>query len=279
MNRLFVLLFALALGSVAQRIEIETPSRDKVVRIQTAMNHLTVIEFAEPVNTVAVGSPSFRVERRENKVFIQPLEEGVSTNLFIWTAATRLSYELVPAVTDAGRMDFAIDYRQPPPTTSAPTVSAPPAEKSSIPEDWALRSTPVNQVGFGNRDSATVNVTVRDVYRDGDRVFIRYFIENHSAAPYRPGPPTVVSLHAPTAKRSLYPMTNSQIGDQSGLHYAGTEPVLVLHTDQSAALVSPGDGQTGVVTVRLDKDATRPTVLELRFPTASNRKVTAALVL
>src|SRR5882724_5656703 len=99
----------------AQKINTETPSRERVVRVQTAMSHLTVIEVAEPVATVAVGSPqAFKVERRENKVFIQPLQENVATNLFIWTASTRLNYELVPAVSDAGQMDFAIDYRQPP---------------------------------------------------------------------------------------------------------------------------------------------------------------------
>ena len=99
----------------AQKIDTETASREHVVRVQTAMNHLTVIEVAEPVTTVAVGSPqAFRVERRENKVLIEPLQENVATNLFIWTASTRLNYELVPAVSDAGQMDFAIDYRQSP---------------------------------------------------------------------------------------------------------------------------------------------------------------------
>jgi len=93
----------------AQKIDTETPSRERVVRVQTAMTHLTVIEVAEPVATVAVGSPqAFKVERRENKVFIQPLQENVATNLFIWTASTRLNYELVPAVSDAGQMDFAM---------------------------------------------------------------------------------------------------------------------------------------------------------------------------
>ena len=100
----------------AQKIESETPSREHVVRVQTAMNHLTVIEVGEPVTTVAVGSPqSFKVERRDNKVFVQPLVESVSTNLFIWTSSTRLNYELVPAISDPDQMDFAIDYRQPQP--------------------------------------------------------------------------------------------------------------------------------------------------------------------
>jgi type IV secretory pathway VirB9-like protein len=60
----------------AQKIDNETASRERVVRVQTAMNHLTVIEVAEPVTTVAVGSPqAFKIERRENKVFIQPLQK------------------------------------------------------------------------------------------------------------------------------------------------------------------------------------------------------------
>ena len=129
----------------AQKIDTETPSRERVVRVQTAMNHLTVIEVAEPVATVAVGSPqAFKVERRENKVFIQPLQENVATNLFIWTASTRLNYELVPAVSDAGQMDFAIDYRQPQPQAQvAQPKPAPVAVVSTVPNEMLLNSTPV----------------------------------------------------------------------------------------------------------------------------------------
>src|SRR5712691_11990745 len=91
-----LLMFVLALP--LQRIETQYPDRAKVTRVETAMNHLTVIELAEPVTLAAAGSPSFKIERRDNKVFIQPLEEGVSTNLFIWTGSGRWNYELVPAV-------------------------------------------------------------------------------------------------------------------------------------------------------------------------------------
>src|SRR5580658_9306291 len=130
----------------AQKIENENPSREHVVRVQTAMNHLTVIEVGEPVTTVAVGAPqSFKVERRENKVFIQPLVENFATNLFIWTASTRLNYELVPAISDAGQMDFAIDYHQPP--QPAPATQRKPSEPTAIPPavpgEMLLKSTPV----------------------------------------------------------------------------------------------------------------------------------------
>ena len=56
----------------AQKIEIQKPDRNQIVRVQTALNHLTVIEVGETVTTVAAGSPAFKIEWRENKVFVQP---------------------------------------------------------------------------------------------------------------------------------------------------------------------------------------------------------------
>src|SRR5439155_14672824 len=103
-------LLMLILAAPLQRIETQYPDRAKVTRVETAMNHLTVIELAEPVTLAAAGSPSFKIERRDNKVFIQPLEEGVTTNLFIWTSSGRWNYELVPAAS-VETMHFAVDQQ------------------------------------------------------------------------------------------------------------------------------------------------------------------------
>ena len=87
MQTLAILLMLLAV--LPQRVERQYPDPAKVTRLETAMNHLTVIELSEPVTLAAAGSPLFKIERRENKVFIQPLEEGASTNLFVWTGSGR----------------------------------------------------------------------------------------------------------------------------------------------------------------------------------------------
>src|SRR5215467_5020904 len=105
-----ILMFLLAFP--IQKIETQVPDRSKVTRVETAMNHLTVIELLEPVVLAAAGSALFKIERRDNKVFIQPLEEGVSTNLFVWTSSGRFSYELVPA-RSVETMHFAIDQETP----------------------------------------------------------------------------------------------------------------------------------------------------------------------
>ena len=76
----------------------QTTSQSQIRHIETSLNHLTVLEFGEPVRTLAIADPdSFQVERHDDKVFVKPLREGVSTNLFVWTASRELSYELDPA--------------------------------------------------------------------------------------------------------------------------------------------------------------------------------------
>src|SRR5215831_7145966 len=112
MQNLMTIVLMLALAAEPQRVETQYPDRSKVTRIETTMNHLTVIELAEPVMLAAAGSSAFKIERRENKVFIQPLEEGVSTNLFVWTDSGRWNYELVPAAS-VETMHFAIDQETP----------------------------------------------------------------------------------------------------------------------------------------------------------------------
>ena len=72
-NRSLVSLDFRKLGFLAQKIETTQANRDGILRVETALNHLTVIEVPEPITMVAAGSPAFKIERRENKVFIQPL--------------------------------------------------------------------------------------------------------------------------------------------------------------------------------------------------------------
>jgi len=252
------------------------------------MNHLTVIEVGEPVTTVAVGSPqSFKVERRDNKVFVQPLVESVSTNLFIWTASTRLNYELVPAISDPEQMDFAIDYRQPQPQAqlTQPAQTQPVAPVSAVPGEMLLNSTPVRLVG--TEPKANLGVLIRDVYRKQDEVFIRYSIENRSSQTFRTGEPTAVSLRGLKSDRSLWGFQNSQLGVDvaSRLKSDGTPiPVKIRRCEPGIAEVAAGGARIGVMALELppanaDTKKVQPTVLQIVFPVDRSGNLTATLVL
>jgi len=260
------------------------------VRVQTAMNHLTVIEVGEPVTTVAVGAPqSFKVERRENKVFIQPLVESVSTNLFIWTASTRLNYELVPAISDAGQMDFAIDYKAPQPQAQVtkPKPPEPAATVSAIPSEMLLNSIPVRLVGTAAAPKATLDVLIRDIYRRQEQVFVRYSIENHSSQTLRTGRPTAISLNGLRFDRSLWTFQNSQLGTDVASRLKADDapiPVKITQSEPGIAEVAPGEIRLGVMALELpaakpDARKAQPTVLQILFPVDRSGNLTATLVL
>src|ERR1039457_2545567 len=126
MPKTIVFDIAIALAANAQRIETEKSDRHRVIRVETAPNHLSVIELAEPVTEVAAGSSSYKIEWRGNKVFVQPLDPEATTNLFIWTASGRMNYELVPAQS-VQQIHFAID-QEPATTVGKVTIPPQPAE-------------------------------------------------------------------------------------------------------------------------------------------------------
>jgi hypothetical protein len=214
------------------------------------------------------------------------LQENVATNLFIWTATTRLNYELVPAVADAGQMDFAIDYPQPRPQAKETDTKAPaPASKVGvIPDEMLLKATPVRLVG-GERINP--GVLIRDVYRKQDQIFVRYSIENRSDRPLRTGTPTVVSLNGLRFDRSLWAFQNSQLGPElaARLKTQGTAvPIRITRCEPGTVEIAPGEAQVGLMTLELlavtsDAKKTQPTVLQFRFPVDRAASLTATLVL
>ena len=172
----------MTLGLMAQKLETQKPDPTKVLRVETAKDHLTVIELSDAVTMVAVGNRSaFTVERRENKVFVTPTDEGARTNLFIWTSGGRYAYELVPAA-DIDQMHFAIDQVATAVTSSIP---APPTAEVAprLPVEMLTEAMPVSVTGE-RETSGRVEVTVRDLYRKNHRLYLRYAVVNHSGAGY-----------------------------------------------------------------------------------------------
>ena len=190
------------------KIESQTSDRSQVVHLKTALNHLTVIELREPVIQVATGSQSFKVEWRENKVFVQPTEPDASTNLFIWTASQRLNYELEPAGAVTS-MDFAVD-QIPVQVTQPKPASATPPQPS--PTEVLLAGKPVR---------------LESASPPGSRLKLLFAISMRGTAacwsgtPSEPGHsrlrrehPQGVCVTGARYPQSLYSLVDSQLGDR-----------------------------------------------------------------
>ena len=121
---------------------------------------------------VAVGNQgAFTVERRENKVIVKPVEQGARTNLFVWTAAGRFAYELVPA-TSVEQMHFAIDQVSMTSTAIAPTAKEPAPRISALPSDMLTKAEPILPAG-DREPQGRVEIALRDMYRQDSLLYLR----------------------------------------------------------------------------------------------------------
>ena len=271
----FVALATLSSTVLAQKVEVEKTDREQILHVETALNHLTVLEMNEPVITVAVGSPAFKVEWRENKVFVEPTDSNVATNLFVWTAAGRTNYELDPAG-EVPQMDFAIDQPVADPPSSTSIVVAP-ADPSA--EDALLATTPVRLYG-PMPEKGRVTVYVTDLLERDGEVFVRYNIRNESKQAYVTRDPQVVSLTTPRFRESLVSLTNVQLSPAVASHLKSSGQTLIeaISGDIRSPRIDPGQETTGVIAIKWDSHAA-PTVLRLLFLASPAGPVSATVVL
>jgi hypothetical protein len=275
-------LLALAAISAAA----QTTNFGQIQHIETALNHLTVIDFAEPVVTVAVADPdSIQIERHDDKVFLKPLKDSVSTNLFVWTASRQLAYEIDPAG-DLAKMNVMI--RNAPPAQQKTNRDA----ASSEPSDQQIQkiaSLVLTQALMGSenivRESGKlvtngVSVELEQVFRSEDALYIRYTIINQTAVPFRITTPDVHKAEPTGQPISLVALRNRQLSPHTcaAFHAKPGESIPVLTAGSASTDIPPGQKSTGVVTIRISHES-QPQLYQLHFGNGQSGLVTAEAVL
>ena len=234
----------------------QTTSQSQVRHVQTSMNHLIVLEFGEPVTTLAVADPdSFKIEQHDDKVFVMPLREKVSPNLLVWTASRQLSYELHPAG-QLIAMDVLIRTEPLASVHSGAGASAPTTDA----ETRKISSQVLAQTMMGVQDvlhdsaksaSGRVQVEVEQVYRSKDQIYIRYSVSNQSRVPFRLTTPDVSNPSVTQEPISLLSLRNHHLTAQTFAAYK-TKPGASLAVIQAETVtndIAPGEKTTGLVSV------------------------------
>jgi hypothetical protein len=194
-----------------------------------------------------------------------------------------MNYELVPAPS-VQEMHFAID-QEPGPTVGKVTILERPAEdpraaqEAKLAAEMLFASTPVRLAGEAKK-RARVEVTLKDIYRKDDRIYVRYMIQNNGGSTYVPGTPGVFTLRSPRSSISLYALSQSQlVGDGIRVTSAGLAPVKVLNAEVHANAVAPGGTTWGLVALEWPQLTNVPTVVKFAFPSDGGGDVSAVLVL
>lgn len=249
----------------------QTMTQHQIQHVATSLNHLTVLEFGEPVTTVAAGDPDdFEIERHGDRIFVKPLREGVSTNLFVWTATREISYELDPAGQLAA-MDVLI--RTAPAANSVSSTQA-----SALPSDEEIRriaSLVLSQALMGVEDIARdpakpaaghVEVALDQVYRTRDQLFIRYSIANLTQSPFRVTPPGVFRPHPTERPISLVSLRDHQLAPKTFSAFKAKQGsgIPLVRAECANRDLAPGEKTAGVISVRNPADAA-PALYEFSF--------------
>jgi hypothetical protein len=232
-----------------------------IVHVATAVNHLTVLEFHEPVTMAAAGSSDFQIERQDNKVFIKPTKSGVSTDLFVWTASRRFAYEL-ETTQELKNMNFAIDNSLPVPP---PVVSTGADELADMMLTRAFLGA-VEIRGSRSRSSTNqVSVRIEQVFRTRSTAYIHYTIENDTKDAYRVVSPVAYQLQADRSSISVGSLLHTQL-DTHMLKKLGATQALslpVARAESETQELEAGASTQGVVVIR--QDLTSPTVVQVVF--------------
>jgi hypothetical protein len=273
-----MVLMAAALPAFGQKVLTQKPDSAAITRVETALNHLTVVELREPVLSVASGSEAFRVEWRGNKVFIEPTEANVSTNLFIWTKSGRLNYELEPAG-HVAEMVFAIDQ------AVVPRPAAKPRAAKSDPSgtDWRIEAvllgaTPVEMSDY-KFHSNRVRLLIKDTARRDGRLFIRYAVVNSTSRPFEITSPQVFFIVSPRSRVSLIAQHNFQLPDSERIESDGQVSLDVIHQEVETRQVGPDGESLGIIEVKTPQATRGAGVLRVVIPGNGHGEVSAAFVL
>jgi len=263
----------------------QTTGQGQIRHVETSMNHLTVLEFGEQVTTLAVGdADSFQIERHEDKVFIKPLQQGVSTNLFVWTASRELSYELDPAGSLAS-MDVSI-HTDP---ASDPRTNAQLNADLSEEKIHKIASLVLTQTLAGAEDIVQdstkternrVQVAIEQIYRSGDQIYLRYSITNRTEAPFRVTTPAVYAQMPSQNTVSLPGLHDHQLKHKTYASLKVRRGVLLdlAQAEPTPRDLAPGEKATGVIAIK-GTDGNQSRLYQLNFGVDQNRPVTAEAVL
>jgi hypothetical protein len=239
--------------------QLQAPAQN-VLHIATALNHLTVLEFHEPVTMAAAGSSDFQIERQDNKVFVKPTKPGVSTDLLVWTASRRFAYEL-ETTEEVKTMNFAIDAAIP---------AAPPVVSSSADElaDMMLTRAFLGAVQIrcnARTRPNEVNIRVEQIFRTRSTIYVHYTFENSAEASYRAALLGVFELKPEHSSVSLGSIAHMQLDSRElkRLGAATALPLPVGHVESESEKLEPGSSVQGVVAIR--QDLKGPAVLQLVF--------------
>lgn len=126
-----------------------------------------------------------------------------------------------------------------------------------------------------------VQLQVKDLFRQADRLYIRYTVDNTTKRAYEVGKPQVLFLQDPQVPAPLIGRREWQLTDLEAerIESQGQRPLETIDQEVRSARAEPGQETVCVVGVRLPNGGRGPFVIRLVLPKYEQGEVTATVVL
>jgi hypothetical protein len=154
------------------------------------------------------------------------------------------------------------------------------ANEPAIPAAMLTRAKPILLVG--DRDTqGRVEIALRDVYRDGNRLYVRYAVINRSLQAYQPTRPAVWRLTGVRSAQSLIPLSEHQLGEKliRSLRTANSKRLEVVDAGNVGPVDAGGHSLGWLVVDEPEEVGGDLSVLRLEFAADTKGTVEAVLVL
>ena len=143
---------------------------DQVVQLQAAPGYQLSVEFApdERIENVALGdSGAWQVtaNRRGDRLFVKPIQAGISTNMTVVTDVRTYAFDLAPLSGPASDMAYTVRFNYPKPATTEPDLPvAPVAGRYRLRGTKSLRPSAISDDGVHTYIEWPASVALPAVY-------------------------------------------------------------------------------------------------------------------
>lgn len=244
------------------------------VLVKTNLDHVSIIEMPEDVDTLTCGSEDIQVQSKGPRIVLQPTKSGVETNLVVWTKSMKQIYEILPAGDPRG-----VEYIKTPFPADVVTKS-PEAIQS---ENDALVMEALNKLRIIDTRSIklvgkSVEVLVREVTESNDSYYVRVALRNGPDKTYSVTDPIVEYLEPSFSAGTPSNYIGQMIPD-SVLHTFGYYTTTTIPTRNSTLKpINLSPHQFVQWSFAFRKPHKTPGIFRFTFPSEAGNPITAVAI-
>lgn len=260
--------------TIVPAAQLDTPSIPDAVQVRTNIDHVSIIEMPEDVDTLTCGSEDIQVQSKGPRIVLQPTKPGVETNLVVWTKTMKQIYEILPAGDPRGEAYIKTPFPAGVMTKSPESIQS----ENDAMVMKALDNLRIIDTRSIRLVGKSVEVLVRQVTQSNDSYYVRVALRNGPDRTYFVTDPVVEYLEPSFSAGTPSNYIGQMIPD-SVLHTFGYYTTTTIPTRNSTLTpINLSPHQFVQWSFAFRKPHKTPGIFRFTFPSESGNPITAVAI-